>query len=892
MAVVKFLTLLVALSAPSLLWAVAPVQNPRWVSEYFGKVYAAESPHFVQGCGWIDSLLKSREQWATAPDAARTVRAADVLWADFCQVYPMPSDWLIQDRPEGVPAPDWGERLVRQEIDCGLLESMLARTLRSSVFRQAGAPRPQVTGFSDVAAGLAEYERICLLRRNLFLSQIPDAYRRLVFVKLPHTVISGANHYSYTESLSDHPSYRTFRPGGALCTLSLDGRNDVSIEPLLETTNGSLRDPEVSHDGERLLFSWRKSGDQDDYHLHEMNLISREIRQLTEGLGHADYEAIYAPNGDIVFNSTRCVQTIDCDMNVVSNLYTCDKDGRFMRRLGFDQVTVNYPKLLHDGRVIYTRWEYNDRSQQWPQPLFQMNPDGTMQTEYYGNNSWFPTTILHARPIPESRKLIAVLSGHHAHQKGKLAILNVERGNQEAEGVTLVAPVSNPEAEHADMWGTEGDQFKYPYAVDEDLFLVSLSAYEGYRASRGMAETEYEGYKPFGGRTLAAPFWLYVVNREGERELLAADESFSCLQAVSLTPRKRPPTKPSPVDYHKKDGVVFLQDVYQGQGLKGIERGAIRSIRVVELLYRHYSVGRARQSGPGDTSNSHTPVALNNGSYDAKRVLGEARVHEDGSACFKVPARTPVYFQAIDHNGHVAQTMRSWATLQPGEAFGCVGCHETKYDTPVLQASLASKTGPQELTPFYGSPRPFSYPKEVQPIWDRHCVSCHDGERVGVEPSLATTASGKPFSLRGDEAIVVPEMGRKFSDSYLYLCSTGKKAGEPVERYSPNPLVNWMNVQEVPTLLPPYHAGSAKSGLIPLLEEGHEGVELSQKEMDKIACWIDLLVPYCGDYRESNTWTVEEIAEYERRVEKRETSEAEERENIRAYLESLEFEDR
>ena len=194
-----------------------------------------------------------------------------------------------------------------------------------------------------------------------------------------------------------------------------------------------------------------------------------------------------------------------------------------------------------------------------------------------------------------------------------------------------------------------------------------------------------------------------------------------------------------------------------------------------------------------------------------------------------------------------------------------------------MQASLAARAGPQELTPFYGLPRPFSYPKEIQPIWDRHCVSCHDGERDGADPSRSTTASDKPFSLRGDEAIVAPEIGRKFSDSYLYFCSTGKKAGELVERYSPNPMVNWMNVQEVPTLLPPYHAGSAKSRLIPLLAEGHEGVELSQEEMDKIACWIDLLVPYCGDYRESNTWTPQEIAEYERRIEKREASEADER---------------
>ena len=54
--------------------------------------------------------------------------------------------------------------------------------------------------------------------------------------------------------------------------------------------------------------------------------------------------------------------------------------------------------------MLYTRWEYNDRGQIFPQALFQMNPDGTGQTEFYGNNSWFPTTILHARGIPGTQQ--------------------------------------------------------------------------------------------------------------------------------------------------------------------------------------------------------------------------------------------------------------------------------------------------------------------------------------------------------------------------------------------------------------------------------------------------------------------------------------------------------
>ena len=71
----------------------------------------------------------------------------------------------------------------------------------------------------------------------------------------------------------------------------------------------------------------------------------------TFGLGYADYEGAYVPNGHIVFNSTRCVQTVDCWWTEVSNLYTCDGEGRYLRRLGFDQVHSNYPTVTADCSI-------------------------------------------------------------------------------------------------------------------------------------------------------------------------------------------------------------------------------------------------------------------------------------------------------------------------------------------------------------------------------------------------------------------------------------------------------------------------------------------------------------------------------------------------------------
>jgi hypothetical protein len=97
-------------------------------------------------------------------------------------------------------------------------------------------------------------------------------------------------------------------------------------------------------------------------------------------------------------------------------------------------------------------------------------------------------------------------------------------------------------------------------------------------------------------------------------------------------------------------------------------------------------------------------------------------------------------------------------------------------------------------------------------------------------------------------------------------------------------VVNWIGAQSVPEALPPNFAGAARSELLSMLEHGHQGVKLSREELDKLACWIDLLVPYCGDYREANAWTEEEMKRHERYAEKRRQMEEVEQQNTDAML--------
>jgi hypothetical protein len=353
-----------------------------------------------------------------------------------------------------------------------------------------------------------------------------------------------------------------------------------------------------------------------------------------------------------------------------------------------------------------------------------------------------------------------------------------------------------------------------------------------------------------------------------------------------------PPVQPTRVDYTKSSGVYYVQDVYTGWGARGIERGTVAKLRVIALEFRAAGVGHNNNGGAAGGALVSTPIAVGQGAWDVKRILGDAAVHPDGSAYFSVPARTPVYFQLLDEKNRAVQTMRSWSTLQPGEVASCVGCHDDKNGSPpVSMNTIAMKRGPQVLEPFHGEPRGFSFEREIQPILDRHCISCHDDRNQTLDPSKpakgqqANAGGEKPhaFSLLGATVEDV-QARRRWSESYLALTNAHRNKPEHAFRGRSNRIVNWLDVQSAPSVLPPGVAGAVKSELIDLLERGHYGVTLSRAELDKFTAWIDLLVPFCGDYAEAAAWSEAERAKHERFMAKRRAAEAIDRQSIEQLL--------
>lgn len=750
--------------------------------------------------------------------------------------YPFYYDWWLQDGESvewfaGSMASHVAERMARHSL---ALTDSSAAGLRSSI-------------------GL--YIEACQKRRGERLARFTATNPQIAFTKFEPLRPS---FFAYTEGLSDARAECNFFPGGQLGLLTMNGMW-ADEETLIDDSLGVIRDPDVHFDGKHLLFSWKKSAKEDDFHLYEMEFPSRTITQLTSGLGYADIEPIYLPDENILFNSTRNGSSVDCWTVEVSNLYLCDRAGRYMRQVGFDQVHTSNPTLLDDGRVVYTRWDYNDRGQVFTQPLFQMNPDGTAQAAYYGMNSFFPTTLTHAAQIPGTRKIMATIMGHHTPQHGKLCVVDPEAGREENEGVMFVAPILKPKAERIDSYGQYTDQFQHPCPLNEDEFLVSYTPL-GYYTRRPLL------------------FGIYWMQPDGQRELLTTDSTVACSQPKLLAARERPFRRASSVDYTQQQGSYYMQNIYEGMSMEGVERGTIKKLRIVEPVFRPASVGIAYGAGEGGSAHAFSPVGVGNASWDIKHVLGTVDVNEDGSAMFTAPSRVPLYFQALDENGRVVQTMRSWSSLQPGEAQSCVGCHEHKNTVPLSAhpVSMAMNNTMQQIAPEGAGDRAFSYIKEVQPIWDANCVSCHNGTKHSM-------------SLRGDLKVVDSQTKRQYSDSYLNLTharqSTSWNASWQGD--AGHKEVNWISSLSEPTMLRPYFAGSNTSNLIRRLESEHKGVRLTPDQIATVALWIDLCVPFIDDYRQANAWTPEEHEYYTYYDTKREQARRTDRENIRQYIESL-----
>ncbi len=662
----------------------------------------------------------------------------------------------------------------------------------------------------------ALYFKVREVKRSIMFRNPVVDFNKVLFVDMPYPQGSEWNHETR------HRLGYMAVPGGRLLVLeglAPDGKlAQLMPQPPL---HGSFWRPDLSWDAKKVLFCFKPHNEK-SFHLYEIGVDGAGLTQLTDG-PYDDLDPIYLPDEHILFSTTRGHTYVRC--MPPTNAYVlarCDRDGRNIYLVSMNNEPDYVPSVMHDGRVIYTRWEYTDKPLWRAQALWTVNPDGTQVYAFWGNQSVWPDLLKDARSIPGSRRIMFTGSAHHGWFTGCVGIIDPDKGYNFPDGLAKVTadlawpesgngPVDPVESPH---YHKSGDYAAYysPYPLSEQDFIVS--------ANRG------------------GKFILYLMDVEGNRELIY-EGVHNIFHAMPLKPRPRPPVIPDQVEWPRrgepKDGVIFSANVHQS--VPPELRGKAKYLRVLTIEHKTYTYWHKRPYI------STGPVVSAVQSEGVKRILGTAPIEADGSLAFYAPAGKPLHFQLLDENQRALQTMRSFTGVMPGERRGCLGCHESHSRAPTNNGDfIALRNKPRTITPPPWSDTTVSFARYVQPVLDKYCGKCHQGEGKARK---ALDFTDRPAS-------------NLFSEPYLLLIGRPSWGKPYVKPDNPAPgfgIAGMLMVEAYSTTdpqayktPPPMTSLSYRSRLIEIASSGkHHDVKVDDVSLLRLITWVDAMCPYLGD---------------------------------------------
>ncbi|MBL7041909.1 MAG: hypothetical protein ISR77_24970 [Pirellulaceae bacterium] len=757
------------------------------------------------------------------------------------------ADWAAQEQRrsrEPLDPAAVGDALdrARQLLECRLRTSNAGELANETAMLRRLGQEVEASGSLDNEGRLALYRKIRWFTRDMALGNPLLDSKPLVFLKRRRFVCQMLHEY-----LGYYYDYADIA-GGGVFVLQRPGRS-LTVRELVRgrLPRGNYTTLALSYDTSTIYFAFaERAAEKPDYYspkrrsFHifavDVNGDGKDLRQLTDGPDD-DFDPCPLPDGRIAFMSTRRGGFGRChnpwEPLPTYTLHRMDASGQNVTTLSHHETNQWHPSVLNDGRIVYSRWDYVDRSASNFHGLWTSNSDGTNPIILFGNYTKRINACYQPRAIPGSDRIAFIAGAHHAAVGGSLVVLDPTRiglERQTGEDSFDAIEVLTPEVCFPEAPGWPDSYFHSPWPLSEDVFLVAFS----FEPLPGMGP----------GVRRDTETGLYYFDRFGNLELLYREPGISSMYPIPLTPRPAPPIRPdacsardlvgpgcrtgpdaathvgnaSPTSrsrpaagtYQADEGEFVLVDV--GRSMMPLpEYRPIRSLRIFQVLPKT------------ETHVADRPKIGYARAESARMLLGAVPVEADGSAYFRAPARRPLYFQAVDEKGRAVQTMRSVTYLQPGQRRGCVGCHESVGTSPDRREVMALRRPPSAITPGPDGSQPFCYPRLVQPVLDRHCVACHDGSKGADKSSLVLTGESVGTFTRSFESL------RPFVRWYEW---GGNTIGNVITR--------------------PGQIGADASPLLRILDDSNHlaNVRLSGEDRDRIHVWLDGNAPFYGTYSE------------------------------------------
>jgi hypothetical protein len=594
---------------------------------------------------------------------------------------------------------------------------------------------------------------------------------------------------------------------------------------------------DLSFDAKSVVMSAQLPGDG-SYQLYSINLDGTNLKELTSG-GNDFVYPVYAPGDQILFMTNRNVEA-DTDSSsqqfkdeyeraVTAQAGTISTSGMNMQ-LGPRNVSHRVsPQLMPDGHVLYTEWMHMGEVNTGHLRL--MNTDMTGMKEAFGDElgAQYPSTnsYLKARyvttktfngdpagPQTDYQVIAVATSRDRTLQSGKLFLIDLNGSEKYSTSQDLTPLVPGDRSPSSQGIGRYYDA----EPVGDEApgqFLVSWSdgPVQSEELDRAMS---------------TAQFGIYVLDvananaSNGGRSPIYDDKNYWDILARPVKVRAEPVNLASPISTTDTSTTVGALNVYNSS-LLGIPQGKVVKVRLIE--------GFSGEEGGVDMFGTTD--------FDGQSRYGEIPLQSDGSFSADVPANVPLHIQLVDKFGMAVTVTSStgtagatpvanediWFSGRAGESRTCGGCHENRtapssitpgetiaaslgpvnLDSPrpsrvsttayVLDANGNLPAGTNAANPGDNGIRGLPWDLAIQPILDKHCISCHDGSTGAQNPSYTVTdmTSGTmqtfTFDLRGQKlnVMVGAKMTGDFTASYLSLMGLGELLGDDVVQITGTP---------------------------------------------------------------------------------------------------------
>ncbi|MBN1441618.1 MAG: hypothetical protein JXA90_02865 [Planctomycetes bacterium] len=518
----------------------------------------------------------------------------------------------------------------------------------------------------------------------------------------------------------------TPRAGGLLRADYGAGARLVRLRPggQLSVLSGKLEsacDPDVSSDGERVLFAGREKPD-DLWSIWEVRVDGTGLRRVTresfDCRSPIYCSTLFTLNSPEPWYIALFVGT-DPSLNEhgsgpSTSLYTIKLDGTETRRITFRPGNEFDPFLLSDGRVVYSAWRTSSGA--IPPPgrisLFAVFFDGLDGSLYGGEQG-------------------AILKHMTCATAGGLVVF-VEADRFGWDGAGRLGGISQMRPHHSYRSLTEPEDglFHSPSPLSDGAILVSRRPADG-----------------------SSTFGIHRFDPQTRRSEPVFDSPLHDIQAREVAPRSLPDGKSTVADPSYTTGLLYCLNSYEAEERLSahLEPGTIRRVRVLEGVLT--PAARAEPTAAG-AALSGDPVAL--------RVLGEVPVDKDGSFNVEIPADAPIALQTLDADGMALATCR-WTWVKPRETRGCIGCHEDPELTPGNVFVQAVRRPSYQLTLSPSRRRYVTFRDHVLPIVREKCATslCHAAPRTPLRLAETAGAAGDEAARRAFDALLAgpPTLG-------------------------------------------------------------------------------------------------------------------------------------